>query len=115
MRIRGLATVTGGLCIALFSVAIKAQSQSHQDFVCYSGSEKRIVRIISLVHSGRLPRGACRVDYSKDGVTKKLWSSATGLAFCTKRATRLVTKLAEAHYSCRLETLEQTDNDEAPR
>lgn len=114
MRIRYLATLAGSLCIAFFTVTIKAQSQSHQDFVCYSGSAKRIVRIISFVHSGRQPRGACRVDYSKDGTTKTLWSSATGLAYCAKRATSLVTRLAEAHYACRLETLGQTDDAEAP-
>jgi hypothetical protein len=47
------------------------------------------------------------VDYTKDGATKEMWSSATGHAYCTKQATKLVTKLTEAHYECRLQTPQQ--------
>ena len=115
MRIRYLPRLAGCLCFGLVTVNGKAQSQSHQDFVCSSGLGKRIVSIISVGPSAGQPRGVCRVDYTKGGTTKTLWSSATGLAYCAKRATRLVTKLVEAHYSCRLETVEQTDDAEAPR
>jgi hypothetical protein len=115
MRIRYLPRLAVCLGCSLVAVNAQAQSQSHQDFVCSSGSGKRIVSIISLGPSARQPRGACRVDYTKNGAAKTLWSSATGLAYCAKQATRLVTKLGEAHYSCRLETVGQTDDAEAPR
>ena len=115
MRFRYLPKLAGCLCFGLVTVNSKAQSPSHQDFVCSSGSVKRIVSIISLGPSDRQPRGACRVDYTKDGATNTLWSSATGLAYCAKQATSLVTRLVEAHYSCRLETVEKTDDAEAPR
>jgi len=115
MTFRYLPKLAGCLCFGLVTVNSKAQSQSHQDFVCSSGSVKRIVSIISLGPSDRQPRGTCRVDYTKDGATKTMWSSATGFAYCAKQATGLVTKLVEAHYSCRLETVEQTDDAEAPR
>jgi hypothetical protein len=114
MRIGYLSRLAGCLCFALVTNG-KAQSQSHQDFVCSSGSGNRIVSIVSLAPSAGHPRGACRVDYTRGGVTRTLWSSATGHAYCAKQATRLVTKLVEAHYSCRLETAEQTDDAEAPR
>jgi hypothetical protein len=63
-----------------------------------------VVSIITAAPSEDHPHGACRVDYTKDGVTKTMWSAKTGRAYCTKRATTLVTKLAESHYSCTLQT-----------
>jgi hypothetical protein len=49
------------------------------------------------------------VEYSKDGVSKTLWSSSTGQAYCLRKATAFVTKLAEAHYSCSLATKEPAE------
>jgi hypothetical protein len=103
------------LCYCLLTLNSEAQSQSHQDFICSLGAMTRIVSIVSRGSSDRQRRTACRVDYTKNGATKTLWSSETGLAYCAKRATALVTKLVEAHYSCRLETVEQTGDTEAPR
>jgi hypothetical protein len=93
--------------IGLLAFSNKAESQSRQDFMCSLRSMTRIVSIITLPPSDRQPRGACRVDYTKDGATKTLWSSATSHAYCIKQATAFVTKLAEAHYSCSLQTVEQ--------
>ena len=69
----------------------------------------RIVRIINVAASAARPRGACRVDYTKDGATRTLWSSETGHAYCAKQATALVTKFTEARYTCHPETIEQSD------
>lgn len=112
---RYLPKLAGCVYFCLGAINSRAQTQSHQDFVCSLGAEKHIVSIVSLGQSDRRRRAACRVDYTKNGKTKTLWSSATGLAYCAKRATGLVTKLVEAHYSCRVETVEQTDDTEAPR
>ncbi len=71
------------------------------------GASKRIVSIITLEPSDRQPRGSCRVDYTKDGVTKTVWSSVTSHSYCVKQATALVTKLVESHYSCNLQTVER--------
>jgi hypothetical protein len=103
MMFRHSPQLLGGLLIGLF-MSSQAQSQSRQDFSCTLGSMKRIVSIVTFAPSDRQPRGACRVDYTKEGVTKELFSSGTGHAYCTKQATVLVTKLGEAHYSCRLQT-----------
>jgi hypothetical protein len=115
MTFRYLPRLAGCLCIGLITVNSQAQSESHQDFICSSGSMKRIVSIITFGPSDKQPRGACRVDYTKDGATRTVWSSGTGHAYCAKQATVLVTKLAEAHYLCRPETAEQPDEAEAPR
>jgi hypothetical protein len=101
------ARLLGALAIGLLAVSSQAEPQSRQDFSCTLGAMKRMVSIITFAPSQRQPRGACRVDYTRDGVTKQVFSSATGHAYCTKQATALVTKLGEAHYTCRLQTLEE--------
>jgi hypothetical protein len=115
MRCWYLPRLVACLCFGLVTANSKAQSRSHQDFICSQGPSKRIVSIISFGPSDRQPRGACRVDYTKDGVTRTIWSSETGPSYCAKQATGLVTQLVEAHYSCHLETVDQTDDAEATR
>jgi hypothetical protein len=90
-------------------MASRADSQSRQDFSCSLGGMKRVVSIVTVDPSDKQPRGSCRVDYMKEGTAKTVWSSVTSHAYCVKQATALVTKLAESHYSCSLQTVEQTD------
>jgi hypothetical protein len=97
------------VCTGFWAFAGHADSQSRQDFSCSQGAMKRVVSIITLDPSGRQPRGSCRVDYTKDGTAKTVWSSVTSHAYCVKQATALVTKLVESHYSCSLQTVEQPD------
>jgi hypothetical protein len=115
MTVRYLLRLAGCLCIGLVAANSQAQSQFHQDFICSSGSNTRIVSIVNIDPSDKQPRGACRVTYTKGGVTQTVWSSGTGHAYCAKHATVLVTKLVEAHYSCHPETVDQPDDAEAPR
>jgi hypothetical protein len=96
-------------CTGFWAFAAHADSQSRQDFSCSMGAMKRIVSIITVDPSDRQPRGSCRVDYAKDGTAKTVWSSVTSHAYCVKQATALVTKLVESHYSCSLQTVEQTE------
>ena len=103
------------LCIGLAAMNSQAQSQSRQDFICVSSFTKRIVSIISLPPSEKQPHGSCRVDYTKGGATKTVWSSGSGYAYCAKHATVLVTKLVEAHYSCHPETVEPPNDADEPR
>ena len=86
-----------------------ADAPSRQEFSCVQGTTTRMVSIITEPPSGRQPRGSCRVDYTRDGVTKTLWSASTGHAYCVKKATAFVTKLAEDHYSCNLKTKERPE------
>jgi hypothetical protein len=98
-------------CPMLLLAAGSAQGDapSQQDFYCTQGSAARIVSIITVPASERLPHGACHVDYTKDKTTKTLWSSSTGHGYCIKKATAFVTQLADAHYSCSLKTKELPD------
>jgi hypothetical protein len=99
--------LSGCLMFGVGIGASLAEAPSQQDFYCEQGSTTRIVSIITLPVSDRQPRGSCHVDYTKDKVTKTLWSSSTGHGYCIKMATAFVTKLAEDHYSCSLKTKEQ--------
>jgi hypothetical protein len=92
------------VCIAVVALTATAAEQTHQDFLCLMGSSSRTISIITLSPTDSRPRGACRVEYTKDGATNTVWSSETGHAYCEKHATELVTKLVESHYSCRLVT-----------
>jgi hypothetical protein len=83
-----------------------ADEPSKQEFLCAQGATTRVVSIVTTAASDERPRGSCRVDYTKDSVTKTLWSSSTGHGYCIKKATAFVTKLAEEHYSCSLKTKE---------
>jgi hypothetical protein len=94
------------LMAALHAAFSQAQAPSQQEFSCSQGQATRIVSVVTVPPSDGQPRGSCRVDYIKDRVTKTLWSSNTGHAYCLKKATAFVTKLAEVHYSCSLKTKE---------
>src|SRR5882757_94051 len=107
MTCKYLRRIAGCLCIGLVTAPVIAEPQSQQHFICVSGATRRIVTIITFAPSDRQPHGACRVDYTKDGATRTLWTSGSGHAYCAKRATLLVTRLVEAHYACRPETIEQ--------
>ena len=89
--------------------ASRADAPSQQDFYCEQGANTRIVSIVTIPASDKQPRGSCRVDYTKDKVTKTLWSASTGHGYCIKKATAFVTQLAEGHYSCSLKTKEQSE------
>jgi hypothetical protein len=48
--------------------------------------------------------GGCRVDYTKNGQTKTVWTSQKDYAYCVAKAISLVTKLVEGNFSCKPET-----------
>jgi hypothetical protein len=89
-----------------------AQMESHEKFVCTSGPVKRVVTISKI--NGKRESGGCRVDYTKDGETKTVWTSKKDYAYCVAKAVSLVTKLAEGNFSCKPETAEQPDEIEPP-
>ena len=91
----------------------RAQSQSKEDFICVFGSDQRVV---SLVKTGAAhgPQ-ACRVDYTRAGKTKTVWSSKSDYGYCVTNAARLVTKLAEGHYSCKPHSVGASDESKPDR
>jgi hypothetical protein len=99
------------VCLSVLSSAISplanAQAQSHEEFLCAFGADKRVVSLIK-VDAAREPK-ACRVDYTRNGHTTTVWSSKTGYAYCVAKAASLVTKLAEGHYSCKPQSVGAPD------
>ena len=88
----------------------QAQMESHEKFVCTSGPVKRVISIFN----DKRESGGCRVDYTKDGETKTVWTSKKDYSYCVAKAVSLVTKLAEGNFSCKPETMEQPDEIEPP-
>ena len=88
----------------------QTQMESQEKFVCTSGPVKRVVTIVN--GNGKRESGGCRVDYTKDGETKTVWTSKNDYAYCVAKAVSLVTKLAEGNFSCKPETVEQPDEIE---
>ncbi len=74
------------------------QSESREDFICTSHSTKQLISVINYA-----PRG-CRVEYTKGGVTKTLWSSQSNPAFCAAMGARLVTTLVKGNFSCKTDS-----------
>jgi len=107
MKFANSTRVIGALCLGLGSAAgSQALTESHEQFLCTSGPAKRLVSIYRNASGHEWGSGGCRVDYTKGGETKTVWSSKNDYAYCTKRALALVTKLAQGNYSCKPETIE---------
>jgi hypothetical protein len=106
----------GILCLAMAGTGGgQTPLDSHEEFVCTSGPQKRVVRIYNRTASnGKQELGACRVDYTKDGKTKTVWTSKADPAYCTAKALSLVTKLVEGNYSCKPEAVEHPNETETP-
>jgi hypothetical protein len=101
----GLILAVGSL--AASAVWAEAQPESRERFVCTFGTSHRYVDVYRLASRG--PRGVgCRVDYTRDGVTKSLWSATGDYAYCVKKAVGLVTQLSKGHFSCRPQTIDQS-------
>jgi hypothetical protein len=95
------------LCLGLGSAgSAQSLTESHEQFLCTSGPAKRLVSIYRNTSGREWGSGGCRVDYTKGGETKTVWSSKNDYAYCTKRALALVTKLTQGNYSCKPETVE---------
>ncbi len=85
----------------------QAPTDAREEFVCTSGPDTRVISISS-ANGG--DRAICRVDYTKAGKTKTLWSSSSDRAYCTKKALSLVTKLIQGNYSCKPESVGGSPN-----
>ena len=110
-------TLIGPMFIALTLAATtgwsEAQPEQRERFVCNFGANQRFIDIYRRGTSA--PRGgACRVDYTKNGVTKRVWSASGDYAYCVKRALALVTSLTKGNFSCRPETTESRDPPPPP-
>jgi hypothetical protein len=104
------------LCLATAGVtSAQAQIQPHEEFICTSGPVKRVVSIVRRnASSDTRQSGSCRVDYTKDGDTRTVWTSQKDYAYCVAKAISLVTKLVEGNFSCKPQTTGQPDESDVP-
>jgi hypothetical protein len=117
MHVNTAAYRVGFVCLSVLSFistpVVNAQTQSHEEFICTFGSDKRVVSLVK-TDPAREPK-ACRVDYIRNGQTKTVWTSKTGYAYCVAKAASLVTKLAEGHYSCKPQSVGTPDESKLER
>jgi hypothetical protein len=93
----------------------QVQTELHEDFICTSGAVKRVVSVFNRNgDNDKRKLGGCRVDYTKDGKTKTVWSSTTERGYCAAKAASLVTNLVKGNFSCKAETQEQPDDIQPP-
>jgi hypothetical protein len=97
---RALAAATITL---LWSYTVTPQSalkgprgSAQEEFVCHlpGTSERRI----GIYRPGGTQR--CRVDYTRDGVTRSLWSSGHDYKFCVGKALDIVRLLETVDFQC---------------
>jgi hypothetical protein len=117
MKVANAVRLVSILCLAAAGASSgQSRQQSHQEFICTSGPVKRVVSIFnSPTSDGKRESGACRVDYTKNGETRTVWSSKSGYAYCVAKAVSLVTKLTKGNYSCKPDTVERPDEIEPPQ
>lgn len=76
---------------------------AQEQFICsLSGTSDRRIGIYR-------PPGApqrCRVDYTRDGKTRSLWSAGHDYAYCVRKALEIVGLLEQAKFKCRPQTRE---------
>ena len=104
------------LCIvvavgALWASSAPPQSASsgprggaQEEFICHlPGNAERRIGIYR-------PDGGqrCRVDYTRDGATRSLWSAGHDYKFCVQKALEIVRLLETVNFQCRPETKETT-------
>jgi hypothetical protein len=81
--------------------------ESQEQFTCLlpGTAERRRVGIYRAAGPQR-----CRVDYTRDGKTRSLWSSGHGYQFCVRKALQIVGLLQGVNFKC---TLHAPDADDA--
>ena len=113
MRLNPLSRA-GLLCIGAANLSgAQELMAAHERFVCGSGASQRLVSLFIRPADAPQAAPACRVDYTKDGETRTLWTSQSDRNYCTAKALALVTKLVEGRYACKPEAVVKQDETEA--
>jgi hypothetical protein len=112
MKVANTVGIVSMLCLAAAGAGSgQSRPQSHQEFICTAGPVRKVVSIFnSPASDGSRVSGGCRVDYTKNGQTRTVWSSKSDYASCAAKAVALVTKLARGNYSCKPDTVERPDD-----
>jgi hypothetical protein len=81
----------------------KDASVAQEQFICsLPGAPDRLIGIY------RSPDGPqrCRVDYTREGKTRSLWSAGHDYAYCVRKALIIVGLLEQVRFKCSPETRE---------
>jgi hypothetical protein len=122
-RVRTTLNLASGVLPVLWMNSTPAQPASsrplapaQEQFVCQlSGSTDRSISIYRPYGSQR-----CRVDYTRDGKTRSLWSSGHEYQFCVRKALEIVKLLESVNYNCTPHVADDEDpalppDDERPK
>ena len=95
----GVAVTAVWTCVARAQPAsIGANALAQEQFICHlPGTSDRRIGIYR--PSGGSQR--CRVDYTRDGKTRSLWSSRHDYGFCVRKALEIVGLLEGVNFKCR--------------
>jgi hypothetical protein len=92
------------------ATAGKGATVAQEQFICsLPGASDRLIGIYRAPDS--LPR--CRVDYTRDGKTRSLWSAGHDYAYCVRKALEIVGLLEQVRFKCIPQTREAPGS--APR
>jgi hypothetical protein len=85
------------------ATAGKDATVAQERFICsLPGASDRLIGIY------RAPDGRqrCRVDYTRDGKTRSLWSAGHDYEYCVRKALEIVGLLEQVRFKCSPQTLE---------
>src|SRR5580704_4090898 len=87
--------------------SIGPRAPAQEEFICHlPGTSDRRISIY------RPPSASqrCRVDYTRDGKTRSLWSSTHDHNFCVRKALEIVRLLEGVNFKCSPQTREATES-----
>ena len=101
----GLATaaVQAQTSATMASATMDREAAAQEQFICrLPGASDRLVGIY------RSPIGSqrCRVDYTRDGRTRSLWSAGHDYEYCVRKALKIVGLLEQVSFKCSPQTRE---------
>jgi hypothetical protein len=94
-------------CGARAQPASIGPAAAQEQFVCHlPGTSDRLIGIY------RPPGGpqSCRVDYTRDGKTRSLWSSGHDYKFCVRKALEIVGLLEGVNFKCSPHSTQATES-----
>ena len=85
------------------ATAEKEATVAQELFICsLPGASDRLIGIYRAADGAQ----RCRVDYTREGKTRSLWSAGHDYAFCVRKALEIVGLLEQARFKCSPQTRE---------